>query len=309
VAGEAPLGVSVLELWGEGGQGSTTRVRRNVAILLVAVVVVATSVAVWRYLARGDSLGEVVLSSVSGDVALIGPGRDGHAEVGVRIAVSDHLKTGKGRAVLSLDGGTRVRIGPSSSVVVRSVDEQGVGLELEGGALRAIVRPESGSVNVAGGGVTVQATDADFGIGVIDGMAVLETTRGEVALMGVDQPRLSAGSRAVIRNRAASIGPIPDDLLLEVSWPDPERTRLEKTRIRGQSAPGAKVTLVGAFGTRTVVAGEDGRFEATVPLAEGKNNLVVSATDLLGNKADIKGVLQTRDTRGPTFRGGVEYGN
>ncbi|MEZ4318990.1 MAG: FecR domain-containing protein [Myxococcota bacterium] len=283
--------------------------RQNVAILLAAVVVVAMVVAVWRYLANDAAAGEVVLSVVHGDVALEGPERDGRAQVGARLGVSDHLRTGDGRAVLSLDGGTRVRIGPSSSVVVRSVDEQGVGLELEGGALFATVRPESGSVNVTGGGVTVQATDADFDLGVTEGVAVLETTRGEVALMGVDEPRLSAGSRAVIRNRSAAIGPIPEDLLLEVAWPQPERTRSEETRVSGTTAPGAKVTLSGAFGSRTVTADSDGNFTASVPLQEGENPIDVVATDLLGKEIRVPGILQTRDTRGPTFRGGVEYGN
>ncbi len=288
--------------------------RRNGAILLAVVVVFAMAVAIGRYVSAENGVGEVVLSSVRGDVTLDGPGRDGEARVGTRMALDDHITTTEdGRAVLALDGGTRVRIGPESSVVVTSVDEQGVGLELEGGALRATVRPESGAVNVTGAGITVQATDADFGLGVRDGdgaaddVALLETTRGEVALMGTDQPRLPEGSRAVIRNRSAEIGPIPDELLLEVAWPEASRTRDERSRVTGTTTPGARVTLAGPFGRRVVVADAEGRFEAEVPLEEGSNELVVSATDLLGQEADVRGVLQTRDTQGPTFRGGVEY--
>ncbi|MCB9678422.1 MAG: FecR domain-containing protein [Alphaproteobacteria bacterium] len=283
--------------------------RQNVAILLTAVVVVAMLGAVWRYLSNGAAQGGVILATVRGEVSLEGPGRDGKAVVGTRIAPSDHVVTGDGRAVLSLGTGTNVRIGPDSSVVVRSVDEQGVGLEIEGGALRATVRPDSGSVSVTGGGVTVQATDADFGIGVNDDVAVLETTRGEVALMGVDQPRLGEGSRAIIRQRSAQIGPIPDELLLEVSWPAPERTRSEATEVRGRTTPGARVVLSGGFGEKVVFADAQGDFLAEVPLVEGSNEVDVRATDLLGQEAALRGPLQTRDTRGPTFRGGVEYGN
>jgi hypothetical protein len=282
-------------------------VRRNSAILLAVVVVVAMAVAIGRYISAENGVGEVVLSSVTGEVSLDGPGRTGDARVGTRMVPDDHLSTRDGRAVLALEGGTRVRIGPSSSVVVTSVDDQGVGLELEDGALRATVRPESGAVNVTGAGVTVQATDAEFGIGVEGDIAVLETTRGEVALMGTDQPRLPEGSRAVIRNRSTEIGPIPDELLLEVAWPDTARTRDAKSLVTGRTEPGARVTLDGPFGRRVVVADEKGRFEAEVPLEEGSNELVVNATDVLGQETDVRGVLQTRDTRGPTFKGGVEY--
>ena len=281
--------------------------RRNGAILLAVVVIVAMAVAIGRYISAENGAGEVVLSSVQGDVLLEGPGRTGEARVGTKMALDDQITTADGRAVLALEGGTRVRIGPDSSVVVTSVDEQGVGLELEGGALRATVRPESGAVNVTGAGVTVQATDADFGVGVDGDIALLETTRGEVALMGTDQPRLPEGSRAVIRSRSAEIGPIPDELLLEVAWPEASRTRDERSRVSGRTAPGALVTLEGPFGRQEVRADDTGRFEAEVPLAEGSNALVVKAVDLLGQAADVQGLLQTRDTQGPTFRGGVEY--
>ena len=67
--------------------------------------------------------------------------------------------------------------------------------------------------------------------------------------------------------------------------------------------------LSGDFGSRIVYADRNGAFTARVPLTEGSNALAVKAFDLLGKEAAIKGTLQTRDTRGPTFRGGVEYGN
>lgn len=277
-------------------------------MLLALVVVVAMAGALWRYADVAGVDGELVLADVQGSVAIEGP-LARPARAGERVEPRDHLRTGEGRAVLELDGGTRIRIGPASSVVVRSVDAEGVDLEIEGGALRATVRPESAALAVTGGGVTVQATDADFDIGVTEGVAVVDTLRGEVALMGVDQSRLNAGSRAVIRNRSAAIGPIPDDLLLAVAWPDPERTREEATTVTGRTAPGARVILAGAFGSQEVVADADGAFEARVPLSEGDNRLTVRAVDLFGQVADVQGLLQTRDTRAPTFRGGVEYGN
>lgn len=282
--------------------------RQSVAILLAGVVAVAMLVATWRYLAAEHESGELVLTDVAGGVELLGPAAR-PARAGERVLVDDHLRTGDGRAVLEFGGGTRVRLGPSSSVVVRGVGPAGVDLELEGGALRATVRPESASLAVTGAGVTVQATDAEFGFAVDDGLAVVDATRGDLALMGADQARLSAGSRAVIRDRSAAIGPIPSDLLLTVAWPPAGRTREDETRVTGRTAPGARVTLAGAFGSRTLVADAHGAFEALIPLAEGDNAVEVSAVDLFGERVEVRGTLQTRDTRGPTFRGGVEYGN
>ena len=286
--------------------------RRSVAILLSLVVVVAMAIAVWRYTRTGRDGNRLVLTEVVGEVALAGPGRDGRITDGIELRAEDAVTTGDGRAVLELDGGSRVRVGPASSVVIEGIDATGVTLALAGGALRATVRPESGPLVINGAGLTVQATDADFGIGLdpeADDLLVVETERGEVAVMGADIPRVGAGSRAVIRERRAAVGPIPSDLLLSVAWPQPTRTRDAATLVSGTTAPGARVILVGAFGEVTLHADERGHFETTVPLAEGANELVVRAWDLLGAKTDVRGLLQTRDTRAPAFHGGIEYGN
>lgn len=286
--------------------------RRSVAIALALVVVVAMCIAIWRYVRNTREGNRLVLAEIRGQVALEGPGRDGTAASGTELKANDLVRTAAGaRAVLELDGGSRVRIGPSSSVVIDAVDATGVSLDLEGGALKATVRPESGPLSVNGAGLTVQATDADFDLGIDPtdtDLMVVETTRGEVAVMGADVARIAAGSRAVISERRAAVGPIPEDLLLSVAWPEASRTRSEKTVVSGQTAPGARVQLSGGFGQLVLHADAQGNFEAVVPLLEGKNELVVVAFDLLGEKADVRGVLQTRDTRGPAFRGGVEYG-
>lgn len=286
--------------------------RRNVAIVLALVVVVAMCIAIWRYVRNTREGNRLVLAEVRGQVSLQGPGRDGTATSGTELRPEDLVRTeAAGRAVLELDGGSRVRIGPSSSVVIDAVDATGVSLDLEGGALKATVRPESGPLSVNGAGMTVQATDADFDLGIdptVSELMVVEASRGEVAVMGADVARIAAGSRAVIRDRKAAVGPIPDDLLLSVAWPEPTRTRKEKTLVSGQTAPGARVQLSGGFGELVLHADDKGNFEAVVPLVEGRNELMVRAFDLLGDRADVQGLLQTRDTRGPTFNGGVEYG-
>ena len=70
---------------------------------------------------------------------------------------------------------------------------------------------------------------------------------------------------------------------------------------------GARVRLRWDGGEVRVNADETGRFQASIPLDEGENQLSVEAEDALGHRAEDEGALQVRDTTGPAFRGGVEY--
>lgn len=281
--------------------------RRGAAILVSSLVVAVMAIGVWRYVRPLEGPEELVLSQVQGDVALDGPGRIGLPEAGQRIRAADHLTTRDGRATLELEGGTRVRVGPASSVLILGVDETGVELELEGGAVKATVRPESGSVAVTGAGVTAQATDAEFAFGVQDDLTVLESERGVVAVMGAEISRVREGERAVIRQRAAAVGPIPEDLLLSVAWPEQRRTRSDLGTVRGHTLAGARVVVEGAFGRRVVHADQDGTFEVQIPLGEGENPVNIEATDVFGETTEVRGILQTRDTSPPKLRAGVEY--
>src|SRR5690606_32550816 len=155
----------------------------------------------------------------------------------------------------------------------------------------------------------VVATHADFSVGARDGVIQVDAHRGEVALTGVDQGRLVAGEQATLVGAHAEIGPIPEGVLLQVEWPEAATTRADRARVAGTTSPGALVRLVSATGA--AVEGRargDGRFVADVPLVEGVNEVRVGAVDLLGRQADAPGRLPDRDTIGPSFRGGVRYG-
>src|SRR5687767_1668107 len=116
---------------------------RRLLTALVGVVVVAFALgAVWRYLAAERGTAVLVLVEVDGRVELTGPGRPAAAATeGTVLGPDDRLRTSAAsRAVLSLGEGTRIRLGPTSSLVVQSVDADGVALELEDGQLQATVR-------------------------------------------------------------------------------------------------------------------------------------------------------------------------
>ncbi|MEZ4240855.1 MAG: Ig-like domain-containing protein [Myxococcota bacterium] len=287
--------------------------RRAVVGLLTLVVLVAMVVTMWRYLRAEGRHGQLSLAEVAGEVHLErADGQSVPATRGERLVAEDRVSTGAGgRAVLSLGPQTRVRIGPTSSLRVTGVDEAGVSLELEDGALQATVRPESGAVRVSNRDRAILATNGEVAVGISrtsDGDVLqVNAVRGTLALTGLDATQLEEGQQAVVVDRHAEVGPVPEELLLAVDWPSEARTRAESSTVSGKTQPGARVRLQGAFGVRTVVANADGRFVAQLPLAEGDNPIEVSATDPLGQAATVEGMLQTRDTRGPSFSGGVDY--
>ena len=167
------------------------------------------------------------------------------------LTVDDHLETLEGsRAVLGLGRETRIRLGPESSLRVTALGPEGVQLELEDGALQATVRPGA-PVRVGSEGREIVATNAEFAMGVSDGVVQVEALQGEIGLSGADQTRLEAGSVATIVDRRAVIAPIPEELLLEVRWPAADRTRDEgadRGRPHGPRSPSHREWGVGVPG-------------------------------------------------------------
>jgi hypothetical protein len=284
-------------------------VRRFAGVLVALVVLVAAAIAIGNYLASGESALELVLERADGAVTVQRHGEQVQAAVGLRLDANDRLSTAAGGgAVLALGSETKIRVGPTSSMQITSVDEDGVRVELEGGRIEATVRPESGSVRVGNRDREVVATNADFRMAVDGGIVQVETTRGEVLLSGTDETVVAAGEQATIVDRHAALGPVPEDLLLEVAWPEAERTRASVSVVEGTTAPGAEVTIRGAFDPVVVRADGDGRFQAEVRLGEGDNRVDVVAVDPLGRESEVMaGSLQVRDTRGPRWKGGVSY--
>ncbi|MFT4622438.1 MAG: hypothetical protein ACI8PZ_001094 [Myxococcota bacterium] len=283
--------------------------RRFAGVLVALVVLVAAAIAIGNYLASGESALELVLERADGAVTVQRHGEQVQAAVGLRLDANDRLSTAAGGgAVLALGSETKIRVGPTSSMQITSVDEDGVRVELEGGRIEATVRPESGSVRVGNRDREVVATNADFRMAVDGGIVQVETTRGEVLLSGTDETVVAAGEQATIVDRHAALGPVPEDLLLEVAWPEAERTRASVSVVEGTTAPGAEVTIRGAFDPVVVRADGDGRFQAEVRLGEGDNRVDVVAVDPLGRESEVMaGSLQVRDTRGPRWKGGVSY--
>lgn len=281
--------------------------RRALAGGLVAVALVVGLV--WGTMRAGEPP-RLVLAESAGDVRVV---HGGDAAVSVAtgqvLGADDALRTGAdGSAVLAFGPETRIRVGAVSTVRVEDISDDGVSLELEGGALRATVRP-GGALRVGNRGRSVAASDAEIAVGVgADDLLYAEVIEGELTSSGFGGPTIVAGQRVVVRaNGEADVGPIPESLLLAVAWPEVARTRADTARVSGTSEPGARVTVQGGASVVVTVAGPDGRFEAVVPLAEGDNPLRVGARGVLGAETDVAVVSITRDTQVP-IRATVEVG-
>lgn len=276
--------------------------------VLALVVVLSMGSAWWRYV-RGDGPTPVLtLTGVQGDVRIGRDGGDLPGSEGQELQPSDRVATStEAHAVLTLGQTTLIRVKPETLLEVVAVDTSGVSIELENGALQATVRPESGAVRVGHRDRSIVATSGAFDVGVREGVMRIDATEGSLSLSGMDAVRLDAGQQATVIDRHAVIGPA-EEMLLAVQWPTQRRTRATETVVEGTTQAGALVHLRWNGGDARVQADEEGRFKASIPLGEGHNSLEVEAVDALGNRAHDVGDLQVRDTIGPAFQGGVEYG-
>ncbi len=265
--------------------------------------------AVWWTWGRRSRAVEVVVLERFGDVRVGRADGETSAKAGDVLYVTDRVRTGDGgRAILAVGGRSRIAVAPSSDLVVAGVGADGVRVTLEGGRIEATIFPEDGPVRVGAREQEFVATRADFAIGVDGSTVMARTTSGSLEVLGADIAALSEGTEATFTDRASRVGPVPEELLLDVPWPDGTPTRAATTRLQGTTTPGCRLKIRGPFpGELTARAGADGSFDVEVPLVEGANRVTIVAVDALGRERIVEGVVGQRDTTGPAFSGGAVY--
>jgi hypothetical protein len=250
--------------------------------------------------------------TVAGDVQHLRAGGKAEAAVeGSALKQGDRIVSGDGAsAVLGLGNDTRISVDATTTVEVVGVTEEGVQLELEGGRVRATVRPGGGRVGVRGGGKRLDADDADFTV-VRDGAGnfAVSSERGAVRVGGVDGvAELREGDDLVVPNGGAPVrAPASEALLLHVAWPTSPRTRERSIEVTGSTQPGASVRIAGGARVVGALADAAGNFSVSVPLSEGKNALTVSARSVLGREATIGGAELERDTLAPSVGVSLDF--
>lgn len=282
---------------------------RAVLAALLGVVAIAAAIAVGLYNGAGDALTPLTITDMRGQVVLSTEGAERDGEPGMTLSPGDHVKTGaKGRAVLSRDGKAPIRLGRNTSMTLLKVEEDVVELELASGQMRARVRPDVTALRVRSHGATVLATDADFSVAAdAQGNVAVEAERGDLGIRGVKSAsKLKEGRRLhVFSDGQTSFGRIPEDMLLEVQWPD--HRDVEKVMVEGATTPGAMVVVTTDHPLPAVQADPEGNFQVAVELRTGDTEVTVQATDAFGRTQVVDKKL-TRLTRDRALRVGVDYG-
>jgi len=283
-------------------------VRETLHLLIVALLVLGVGIVVWRVAFVESDSSPLTIALVRGDVELERDGASAPVIAGALLQDNDRVISGEdGVAVIAVGEESQLTLESSSAMRVVSLDEKSVEVEMEDGRVNAVVRPGGYEVSVLTGDRAVRAIDAEFSAGTRDGAAAVEVSRGSVSLEGFGGlTALQSGERILApADGAPRRAPIPDELLLEVAWPA-RRSRAEAVTLRGETEPGARVSIQSPAGLLSAVADEQGRFEVTVALDAGANPVLVSSEGLLGDTRSAKQSL-TRDDEGPTADFEVRY--
>jgi hypothetical protein len=107
---------------------------------------------------------------------------------------------------------------------------------------------------------------------------------------------LAEGTQTRSRGGQAPDDPekIPEEVLLQVVWPEGERHG-DSATIEGHVGAASLVTINGA----PAPVGDDGKFRAAVSLREGANHVKIAAEDLSGRRREAAGTITRRPTRPP----------
>lgn len=276
--------------------------RTALPALLLALLILALGWLGWERWFGARAAADLRVLEVLGEVELTRAGQTRSVEAGQELLAQDGLHVGEGgRAVVGIGAETRLDLEEQSSIRVLDVSAGGVRVELEEGRVSARVRPGSPALGVVSGGRTVSSAEGSFTVAADRaGVLAVQTAEGEARLEGVaGATAVPAGSRLVdVPGQTPSLGAIPAELLLEVSWPSGGPLREDSVVLKGKTNSFANVRVVGAAADVDARAGPDGRFELSVPLAEGENAVRVQATDVLGEEAEQSGQV-SRDSTAP----------
>ena len=259
------------------GTAARTEEERAVrAISVVGTVEVRSGGGPWRPLRRGDLLrngdrirsqdfSEVVLRDAAGSTVAVTPNTE--FTIGEKTPDVSRFTLGEGRVAADIRG-QKTRTYEFESAV---------------GDAKADTKEGRFSITADGRGL--------FGVVTREGEVGLEAKGRRVVV--------PAGKQAFALPGKAPGDPlpIPEQVLLQVRWPR-KNTAKSKAVVQGVTDPGARVKL----GSQRVEVAPDGRFEVTVPLAEGENRFVRVAEDPAGNTRAEKSPLIVRDTSRPRLR-------
>lgn len=227
------------------------------------------------------------------------------ARLGLPLNEGDEIRTGSfSETTLALPRRSSVVIGPKTSFVVGQDRVQRSTFELgEGSIVAAIPKQTDHSYwfHSRGSEAVATAEQGEFSLQTDGrGTVVIDTHKGEVKVKAEGREvKVAKGARSVVLPKQPPTEPlpVPTSLALQVRWP-PAKTDQPKTRISGKTEAAAQVLVNGV----SVRADQRGEFQVDVPLREGSNQVVVTATDAAGNSTSQQSPEIRVDTRPPDVK-------
>ena len=257
---------------------------------LIALVIVAAVVGYRALFGERPAYDLMVVSAEEAALESKSYGAATDLQPGQVIDVDDVVRTAaNGRAALQYGDGAQLMLAESTSLRVVAVDASGVAIDVDEGEVTARVRQGAPPLNVTSQSRTIRATNADFTV-MVSGLGDVSAyaTRGQLGLQGFGpKDKLSPGLAAhTNENGELIVEAVNEGLLLDVSWPEEERTRLSEVEVTGRTGPFATVTVVGEDSQVRVRSDGEGRFSVKVKLREGVNEVRLMVRDIAGREVE-----------------------
>lgn len=235
----------------------------------------------------------VTLTSSTGDVEVM---RDGHwqaATIGT-LKQDDAVRSQRGGSATVSIGDTQVIVEERSEVTVHEMTQKIANLQLEQGRISADIAEQNFVLRIRAKGSSAIAESKTGAFSLFNngrGLVAVATKTGRVKLSSAGGDTiLEAGEQGhVADNAQPTKKTLQRSVLLSVNWPD-ARTEKARTMIRGRADVGARIAING----QTTDVDANGRFKATIPLTEGDNAIVVTATDLRGETKKETGQIRVK---------------
>lgn len=226
-------------------------------------------------------------------------------EAGMAVGIDSVVRTGSaGNVALQYGDGANLVLLSDAVMTVLSADGAGVRVELEEGAISARVRAGMPPLGITNRGRAVNATDADFTVLVDKGGGLSAVARqGQLSLQGFSGVETLDPNRVLraIPQEPTVVGVAPESLLLDVEWPEEAKTRAGEMELSGRTDPYASVVFGTGSDAVRVRADRDGKFRATVALAEGQNDVELRVHDVMGREAKQQRTVR-RDSTAPIIQ-------
>jgi hypothetical protein len=231
--------------------------------------------------------------------------------IGASLDIYDEVRTGtSSRARLQLGSHVTVELADSTGINVAQLSDTLSHIRLQDGRVVSEVRAASGflfRVQVQGNNGQAEAGVGRFGVlkrGNNPTAFVAE--QGSVTVTGAGKTvTLAQGEQTVVADNQAPSVPtkLPTSLILKLGRPPASRLRDRSIQVTGVTSPGAVVSV----GTNVVAANVSGKFQSSVALVDGPNQIRVHVEDALGREQSANLPKVTVDSRPPSVAGKVVW--